>query len=203
MRFGVVVLLAACGSGSPDAPPAERHLPTPAERAAAPRSSAQQMSGSGAPAAAARPSDPAASSAPTGSSDPAGVLTAPAGSAAPRFATLLPQWTSVQRDPSCFYFSGPDGRDDQLTGTVRVDRSGDTLTLHIGNTSFTGTYKDGEMFVERHSDHDYLGQWTVTETIHGRYLERQMRAKYHYAECAHDEPCPGHCTIDADLTFVR
>ena len=105
--------------------------------------------------------------------------------------------------PNCFYFSGPDGRDDQLTGPVHVERNGDDVTLSIGTAIFTGTYQAGELYAERHSNHDFYGAWTVTETIHGRYLEGIMRARYHYAECSRTEPCPGHCTLDANLAFRR
>jgi hypothetical protein len=122
---------------------------------------------------------------------------------APRLATLTARWSELATVNGCFYFSGPDGRDDRLTGPVQVDRTGEAVTLTIGTATFTGTYKLGELYAERHSRHDFGGAWTVTETIHGRYLEGVMRARYHYAECARDQPCPGHCAIDATLAFVR
>ncbi len=103
----------------------------------------------------------------------------------------------------CFYFSGPEGRDERLTGDVTVERSGDNVRLYIGDEIFTGTFRDGELAVERHGIHDFDGPWTVTETIHGRYREGLMRAKYHYEEFPVGDPCPGRCMINANLVFLR
>lgn len=176
MRIGVVTLGLAIGCGSSDpSPEVNHHLPTPAERAAAPKSSAERMF-----------------------TEPA-----PAPTPAERQATLTAAWSRIQTEPGCFYFSGPDGRDDRLAGPVRVERNGEDVTLTIGKAIFTGSYKAGELYAERHSSHDFYGPWTVTETLHGRYLEGIMRARYHYAECAPDQPCPGHCTIDATVAFLR
>ena len=103
----------------------------------------------------------------------------------------------------CFYFSGPEGWDDRLTGDVTVERSGDNVRLLIGDEIFAGTFRDGELSVERHSIHDFDGPWTVTETIRGQYREGLMRAKYRYEECPVGDSCPGRCTIDANLVFLR
>ncbi len=95
MRAGVVILAVGCGPGDPP-PRVEHHLPTPAERAAAPKSSAEHLF------------EPPV----------------PAPAPAPRRATLTAAWSDVTTVDGCFYFSGPRGRDDQLTGPVSRHRAG-------------------------------------------------------------------------------
>lgn len=119
------------------------------------------------------------------------------------YAKLTPRWSSLRTRPSCFYFSGPNGRDTQLTGPVTVERDGERVALHIGDATFTGTYRRGELDVSRSTQHTFNGRWTVRETIRGRYRELLMQARYHYEECQDGDACPGRCTLDADLVFAR
>jgi len=57
-------------------------------------------------------------------------------------------WSDVVTSSGCFYFSGPQGRDDRLTGDVTVERKGDDVRLYIGDETFTGTFRDRELAVE-------------------------------------------------------
>jgi hypothetical protein len=195
MRLGVVVLVAACSSGSSDPPQAiDRPPPAPAERTPPPEPRANRGLPLEAP-------DPASATGVTASQGSATAHAAPAPSTP--FATLTARWSNIRGTGACFYFSGPSGRDNQLVGDVTVERSGDRAILHIGGATFAGTYRDGELAVTRHSVHDYGGRWTVDETIRGRYLERLMRATYHYEECQDGDTCPGTCVLDARLVFAR
>jgi hypothetical protein len=47
-----------------------------------------------------------------------------------------------------------------------------------------------------------LGEWTVTETLTGTFEDGVLRAQYRYAECGPNEPCPGRCTMTADLSAM-
>jgi hypothetical protein len=196
-----VLVLAACSSGSDKVDrerAADRALPTPAEQAAAPRSSAERMFVP-TPAPAPAPAQPASGG--MGTPEPTPAPAEPAGRAP--YATLTPRWSEIRTFDGCFYFSGPQGRDDQLTGPTRVERDGQHVILHIGNAVFTGTYVAGELDVKRRSVHDFGGPWNVDETIHGRYLDGVMVGKYHYNECEQSTPCAGGCQIDAKITFMR
>jgi len=150
----------------------------------------------------ASPNAPASSNAPD---VPAPAPASPEATPTPEapYATLTAQWSRLRTQPNCFYFSGPEGRDNRLVGPVTVERAGTAVTLHIGGATFTGTYERGELALTRRSRHDHGGAWTVVETIRGRYLEHIMRARYHYEECPVGGPCPSRCTLHADLTFVR
>ena len=111
-------------------------------------------------------------------------------------------WSNVltPRD-TCFYFSGPRGRDTQLVGDAVLERDGDKVTMTWGNVAFTGTYRDSVLELQRRSTHQYSGQWTTTEVIKGEYRAETgtVTAKYHYEECEQHKPCPGPCHIEADL----
>ncbi|HET9626864.1 MAG TPA: hypothetical protein VFP84_36140 [Kofleriaceae bacterium] len=176
MRLAAALVLVAACSDPP--PPVERHLPTPAERAAAPPSSAERM-----------------------------FVPADAAPAAPahRTATMTPVWRHVTSSDNCFFFSGPDGRDDPLTSPAVVERDGEAVAITIGRATFTGTFRAGELFARRTSHHESLGAWTVTETLHGHYRDGLMTADYHYAECGPGPqgPCPARCTIDGKLALQR
>lgn len=120
----------------------------------------------------------------------------------PPTGPLQVEWGNVKTTPGCFYFSGPDGRDDTLVGAAVIDRAGTDLTITIAGVAFRGVIRDGELVVTRTSSHDYGGAWTVTETIRGRFVEGALRGKYHYNECeARAARCPGICVIDADLAL--
>jgi len=176
VRFGAILLVAACGSSNSDpARTIENKPPPPAEQK--PPTAVGQV-------------PPAAA----GNADP---------SAPPPLAKLRIDWSNIVTQSDCFYFSGPEGRDDHLEGDVTVDRNGSDVRLRIGDEIFTGTFRDNELAVQRQSSHDFGGPWNVTEIIRGRYREGLMRARYHYEECELGQACPGRCTIDAKLSFVR
>lgn len=179
MRFGAIIVVAACGSSNSDPARAIENKPPPPTEQKPPTAAAQV------PPAAAGYADPSGTNPP------------------PPLAKLRLEWSSIGTQPDCFYFSGPDGRDDHLVGDVTVDRNGSDVRLRIGDEIFTGTFRDNELAVERHSAHDFDGPWNVTETIRGRYREGLMRARYHYEECEIGQTCPGRCTIDAKLAFLR
>jgi hypothetical protein len=112
------------------------------------------------------------------------------------------RWGKVTDVPACFYFSGPNGRDDKLAGETTVERNGHDVTLHIGSAAFVGTVNGPDVALKRATTHEFEGKWQVLETIRGTHHEGVLRAHYHYLECGHGD-CPGHCTLDADLTIDR
>jgi len=120
---------------------------------------------------------------------------------------LAIRWLDVRATGSCFYFSGPDGRDDKLVGAVTViDRAelGDgTITIAINGVPFEGTYRNKQLAVKRVSEHVFGGPWTATEEIRGTFTDRDLVGTYSYRECEHGQPCPGRCTLDADIRFER
>ena len=117
------------------------------------------------------------------------------------------RWSNVTRTEGCFFFSGPDGRDDQLVGDVvveTVEREGASIKLRIGTATFDGTYESGELSLARKSKYDYNGPWQTTETIRGRLVDGVLAANYAYEECELAvNQCPGHCTVTGTLTFAR
>lgn len=116
------------------------------------------------------------------------------------------RWIEVRDTPPCFYFSGPEGRDDKLVGTVTIERAelGDgDISIKINGVTFRGTFKDRELFVTRKSEHTHGGPWTATEEIRGKLVDNVLTGTYRYRECEHGTPCPGDCTIDADIRFER
>ena len=122
----------------------------------------------------------------------------------PRGASYSIEWRHVIAPEECFFFSGPEGRDDRLTGTARFEREGTTLILHIGAAEFRGRVTEGTFELARHSAHQFGGPWTVDETItSNQTIEAPIEARYHYTECEQDGECPGHCTIDATIIFRR
>jgi len=116
-------------------------------------------------------------------------------------------WSNVDIVDNCFYFSGPDGRDDKLVGEVRVETvelEGSALRIRIGATVFEGTYVAGALDLVRDSQHEFGGAWKVHETLRGRQVEGEMRATYSYEECELDTGmCPGRCTMSADVSIRR
>ena len=113
------------------------------------------------------------------------------------------EWSEIKATEGCFFFSGPDGRDDKLGPHVEVRREEpDRVELRFGSAVFSGTARNGELEVTRDSSHDFDGRWTVTERIHGRAREeREMHARYRYQECEVGQHCPGTCRIDAKLVL--
>ena len=149
---------------------------------------------------------PPAGAAPIASGSASAVEAPPAAAPPPpsefRFTAA---WSKVVASQNCFFFSGPDGRDDKLVGTIIVRRDEpDRIELRFGDAVFTGTATNGELNAVRESTHDSEGTWRVRETLKGRIrAEREMHAKYRYEECQVGAPCPGQCRIDAELTFAK
>jgi hypothetical protein len=112
-------------------------------------------------------------------------------------------WSNITLgEPGCFYFSGPEGRDDKLAGTALVERNSGGITITVGKAVFRGAVDGSVITLTRQSTHDHDGPWLVKESIKGTLVEGGIRARYHYEECelAANE-CPGPCTVDADLAL--
>ncbi len=120
---------------------------------------------------------------------------------------LTVHWSDVRRTTGCFFFSGPEGRDDQLVGDVvveTVEREGVKIVIKIGTATFAGTYDRGELSLTRSGSYDYNGPWRTTEKIVGTKSGDTLSAHYTYEECElRGSDCPGHCTIRGTLTFSR
>lgn len=122
-------------------------------------------------------------------------------------------WSAPTATRSCFFFSGPGelGRDDHLGATAQLEHRGSAMTLRFGALAFTGAVRADAVALERVSQHQFGGAWTVTERITGTIADesrggrtcRVIRARYAYEECDGRTPCPGHCTIAAPLVIRR
>lgn len=223
-------LLAACDQGEAPPPPAlgpiafapepEPVTPVPAGGDPAPAAGDPVDP---APA----PGDPAPAGGDPADPDPsAGPAQAPAAAPCPEDGPSEGQftadvtWSNVRSTQSCFFFSGPGGlgRDDHLGTSAQVELSAERATVDLGGARFAG--RTGErVSVSRVSTHRFSGgRWRVTERIVGRWAPgntryentpctraggRTIRARYSYQECdtSHPEACPGHCTIEADVTL--
>jgi len=109
-------------------------------------------------------------------------------------------WTGVRvTQESCWYFSGPNGRDTKLSGDVVFSRDGEHVTMTWGNATFSGTYRDNVLDLERTTKHQFEGTWTTKERFHGDYVGGKVTAHYHYEECAAGEACPNECRIEGEL----
>jgi hypothetical protein len=111
-------------------------------------------------------------------------------------------WSAIRADDTCWYFSGPNGRDTKLAGDIAFKRDGDQVTATLGGATFTGTYRDNVLQLARTSQHQADGTWTVNEKIEGDYVGGKMIARYHYDECLVGTRCPNQCTIEATLAFT-
>jgi hypothetical protein len=111
-------------------------------------------------------------------------------------------WTGVHvTEESCWYFSGPDGRDTKLSGDVVFSRDGEHVTMTWGNATFTGTYRDNVLDLERTTKHQFEGTWTTKERFHGDYVGGKVKAHYHYEECEAGAACPNECSIEGELAL--
>jgi hypothetical protein len=118
--------------------------------------------------------------------------------------TFKVSWQDVQATTGCFFFSGPNGRDDQLVGSAVFERNGSELTVTINKIAFRGTIGKDGFSVIRKSHHDYGGSWEVDESISGpRPAEGALRASYRYNECEKGTRCPNQCTINGTIVFSR
>src|SRR5437764_800113 len=72
-------------------------------------------------------------------------------------------WSDVESSSGCFFFSGPDGSDDHLTGLASIDRDGSHVKLSIDAAVFEGTYREGQLDLMRISKHTYDGPWLALE----------------------------------------
>jgi len=121
-------------------------------------------------------------------------------------SSLKIRWLSVNETSTCFYFSGPRGRDDVLVGKVTFDRPelGDgAIAIKINNATFRGSYRDHKIVVRRSSQHDFGGPWNIDEVIQGEIVDGAFTGTYAYRECEQDGACPGTCQIDARIRFER
>jgi hypothetical protein len=129
----------------------------------------------------------------------------PTSAVAPAHVTV--RWQNVTRTDGCFFFSGPEGRDDQLVGDVRVEtveREGERLSLRIGTAVFEGTYARGVLELARTHSYEFEGAWQTTERIRGAMRGTLLSAQYTYEECkVSDKICPGRCTVQGELVFSR
>jgi hypothetical protein len=112
------------------------------------------------------------------------------------------RWSQVEGSDDCFYFSGPDGSDDQLIGTATIDRDGTRVKMQIGNAVFEGSYRENQLDLIRISTHVYGGPWLAFERMHGVYSRGTMVARYRYNECEVTKECPGRCTLTGILTLT-
>ena len=117
-------------------------------------------------------------------------------------AKMHASWGTVQTDDSCWYFSGPAGRDTHLAGDVTFDRDGANVTMTFGGVTFKGTYRDSVLELERQAGYVFDGRWKTRETIKGDYLAGKVVARYHYEECLVGTKCDDRCWIDATLLFA-
>jgi len=110
------------------------------------------------------------------------------------------RWSNIATVDNCFYFSGPyTGRDEQLQGVAEIAIADTHVRLHLAGALFEGTIDGDAVDLARKTTHEHEGTWTVTETITGTYRDDELRATYRYEECGPNEPCPGRCTLSADL----
>jgi len=123
----------------------------------------------------------------------------------PNTTTFKVSWDNVRATDGCFFFSGPNGRDDQLVDTAVFERNGTELTVTINKkVVFKGSLTKDGFSVARKSQHDYGGPWTVDESIAGpRPVEGSLRASYRYNECEQGTKCPNQCTITGTIVFTR
>ena len=143
-------------------------------------------------------------------SPPAPTTEAPPPSSVPK-GPLRIAWANVTGTDGCFFFSGPDGRDDRLVGEVVVQaaaeaaaREGTPLLLRIGTARFEGSLVGGTLELVRRSTHEFDGRWEVHETMRGRMRDGELRATYRYEECqVGAAACPDRCTLTADVVIRR
>src|SRR5262245_1520197 len=94
----------------------------------------------------------------------------PPPSPAARGATSVQlQWSNVVTTDGCFFFSGPDGRDDLLQGRAALERDGSKISLSVGSARFEGVYRGHKLDLVRVSPHEFDGNWLALETIDGSY----------------------------------
>jgi hypothetical protein len=110
-------------------------------------------------------------------------------------------WDHVATTADCFYFSGPEGRDDALVGTAVVERDDTRVKVTINTATFEGSYREGTLDLMRISSHEFDGPWLAFETLHGSVRGGVMTAHYRYTECEVARECPGRCALTGEVTF--
>lgn len=120
----------------------------------------------------------------------------------PLTARQVVHWSDLESSSGCFFFSGPDGSDDRLTGFAVIERDGSHVKLSIDTAVFEGTYREGQLDLMRISKHTYDGPWLALERIHGTYANGAMTAHYRYNECELSEECPGRCTLTGTISLT-
>jgi len=122
---------------------------------------------------------------------------------APTTIKLRASWSNVKSTDTCWYFSGPSGRDTPLGAHVEVRRDADHAWVRWGQASFEGSWSANAIDVSRLATHTYAGTWIISERLEGRITEQAIRAKYTYDECEQGTRCPGRCRITADVALVE
>lgn len=117
-------------------------------------------------------------------------------------ARQVVHWSDLESTSNCFFFSGPDGSDDRLTGLAVIERDGTHVKLSIDRAEFEGTYREGQLDLMRISKHTFDGPWLALERIHGAYANGTMTAHYRYNECELSGECPGRCTITGTIKLT-
>lgn len=146
---------------------------------------------------AARPSSPDSTPHPT----PSPAMPASRAAVTPQMPPA--RWSNIETVDNCFYFSGPfNGREEQLHGPATVTADGDRVRVQLGPAVFEGTLDGDAIAVARTTSREHEGAWTVTETLTGVLSDGTLRARYSYEECGPNEPCPGRCTMTADVAAV-
>ena len=117
-------------------------------------------------------------------------------------------WSGIQRNPGCFYFSGPGalGRDDQLGEQARWSETdeGEVLLDFGERIQFRGVRVGPRVFLSRRSAHDFGNKWRIDEQLEGEIIGDTFEARYAYQECdtSGTEGCPGRCIIEARVTVT-
>lgn len=113
-------------------------------------------------------------------------------------------WANVVSvTPSCWFFSGPSGRDTPLGDRLSVRIEAGHAWLTWDKAAFEGTWGADTVDMFRLATHDYLGAWVISERLVGSVKEKGIHAKYTYNECQEGATCPGECSITADVLLVE
>ncbi|GEM_PF-3010915 len=113
-------------------------------------------------------------------------------------------WANVHSRPStCWFFSGPAGRDTPLGEHVEVRIESQHAWVTWSTAAFEGTWGDRSIDVLRLATHSYQGTWVISERLRGTVKEKSIHARYAYEECQEGTTCPGECTITADVLLVE
>lgn len=115
------------------------------------------------------------------------------------------EWSGVNATPGCFFFAGPGdhGRDEPLGSSAELTEEPDHVALSFGDAHFLGR-AGTPLELQRITQHDYEGKWEITQSMTLTSTSSGWQGTYQYQECQVDiqAPCPGNCSIQANLTIV-